>query len=98
MNKSSIYILNAYIPPASDELIYKSVQSSVDYVVGFLESGDDVIFVGDFNLPDVSWILSEDNTYLSGFNVSSNQNPDFLDSIYSDLQQVSCITNLHAKQ
>ena len=97
LNKSFVYIINTYIPPASTELVYQSVLKSIDYVVGFLESRDEIIVMGDFNLPEVSWVLSDNKMSLNG-HTSINKNQDFLDSINSDLQQISCIKNRFEKQ
>ena len=52
--KSSVFIINLYLPPNTNDKVYTTVIDALDYVLEFLEGTDEIIIVGDFNLPDES--------------------------------------------
>ena len=52
--KSSDFIINLYLPPNTNDKVYRTVIVALDYFLEFLEGTDEIIIVEDFNLPGVS--------------------------------------------
>lgn len=94
-----LFIINMYIPPKSPLEIYNIASNAINYVSDNCDPLDDILLAGDFNLPDLEWTLSDDETCLMATNVSSPQEVLFVDNVIScDLQQVSCIKNNISRQ
>lgn len=95
IESKDFYILNVYIPPKSPAAIYFEVSLALDHVIVTAGFNSNILLVGDFNLPNVNWIPSEDESYFEASSTSSQQELLLLDNIIcTDLQQVSCIKNL----
>ena len=79
-----ITLCTIYVPPNSGDDYHKSLLSSLAHVASFADS---VIFVGDFNLPDICW---SSLIGLSPFSIS------FCDFVYEyNLSQlVECPTHI----
>ena len=86
-----IFITCSYIPPASSMDIYESHLEAIQFVVKKSKPNDMIIVLGDFNLPNVSWIRTPDSNYL---NPSTDTNIQLLDSIADlGLFQVNRVAN-----
>jgi hypothetical protein len=96
--KSSVFVINLYLPPNSNDKIYKTVINALDYVLEFLEGNDEIIIVGDFNLPGVAWTPSEDGNHFVSSEICSRKDREFVDSICCDMQQQSNVKNPFNKQ
>ena len=68
-NQSELVMCNYYVPPNSGESYLNSL---LIYFSDLLSCYDNVIFTGDFNLPDINW------SSLSAHSSSSNAFCDFI--------------------
>ncbi|XP_055838022.1 uncharacterized protein LOC129906323, partial [Episyrphus balteatus] len=89
-----VYIINVYIPPKSSNVVYSELSMAINYIMDLYCSNSNILLVGDFKLPHIDWILSEDESCQEGSLTSSQTELAFLDKIITaDLQQISCIKN-----
>ena len=89
LRKSSLFIINLYLPPNSNDKVYTTVIEALDYVLEFLEGTDEIIIVGDFNLPGVAWTPLEVGNHFLSSDICSQKNREFVDSFCCDMQQLS---------
>ena len=68
-NAKSISICSIYIPP---NLTTDTFQPIITYLSDFMETSDNVILLGDFNLPDINW------STLTGSTTTSQSFCDFI--------------------
>jgi len=71
-NKKSTYIYCSYIRPNSPVSDYIKISSTIDKVLEKMAKVDDIFILGDFNLPGLSWIRSEDNFYYDPINITTD--------------------------
>uniref|UniRef100_A0A1B0FRF5 Uncharacterized protein n=1 Tax=Glossina morsitans morsitans TaxID=37546 RepID=A0A1B0FRF5_GLOMM len=60
LHTCNVYIICSYIPLASDIAIYLEHLSLIKIVTSRLKLNDKLIVLGDFKLPNDSWILNDD--------------------------------------
>ena len=53
--QSEITLICTYLPPTSTDAHYNELLSSITS----LSDNQDIIIVGDFNLPDVNWVNTD---------------------------------------
>lgn len=101
-----IYVVNCYIPPSSQNRqfpngknIFENLTLHLDYLEDIRKPGDEVILLGDFNLPSVDWVYSrEDDTCLPTGDFSAKIS-DFLDNLScSGFWQSSIVKNSLGRQ
>lgn len=61
LNSSFLFIIIVYIPPGSSSALYDNYIKSIEAVNELAGSKDDLIVVGDFNLPHLSWTSPDDD-------------------------------------
>ncbi|XP_055840378.1 uncharacterized protein LOC129907931 [Episyrphus balteatus] len=89
-----LFVLNVYIPPKTSPSTFAELSIALDFVFGIADLDSSILLLGDFNLLNIDWVPSEDESYLEASSTSSQQELHLLDNIIStDLQQVSCIKN-----
>jgi len=55
-----IYLTCSYIPPTSDSIVYLNHLCAIQFVMSSFGYADQIIAMGDFNLPHFSWIPCDD--------------------------------------
>ena len=82
-----------YVPPSSDIDVYDAVIKCIQHVSSEICGMDDeVLVLGDFNLPNVDWNESLDGDYYIPFGVTSEIEKQFLDGISArGLRQINSI-------
>lgn len=100
LKQKYLFILCLYIKPGQPSSNYQLIVDAVDHIYSLLGSPDDLIVVGDFNLPKLSWSVSEDDS--SHFVVSSEMSitEALITDNFSgcDLKQISGINNFMGRQ
>ena len=56
----SIFIGAAYIPPGAETSTYEACCNETDLSLSSMRQTDDAIFLGDFNIPGISWVEDTD--------------------------------------
>lgn len=74
----------AYVPPKSSIEVYKKCWDEIELVLAMVRHEDEVLLLGDYNLPDVGWVEDDDIplTYVP-VHVSGTEATRFLDRIMS---------------
>jgi len=86
--KRKIFFICSYISPGSEFNVYLLHLSAIHSISLLLET-DQLIVLGDFNLPNISWLESKDSLAM----IPRMQN-DFIDGLVElSLQQVNRIPN-----
>ena len=95
INGGRIFIFCVYVPPASAIHLYNEIIECINYITDVLcEDEDEILILGDFNLPKVDWVTSEDDDYMLSLNVTSEIEHTFLDGLSSaGLHQINNIAN-----
>lgn len=97
IKNKSIYIICCYIPPSSPLTVYSDHLKAINTILNKLKSTDNVILVGDFNLPSVSWIATPDSNNLVPTR-SSDSSAEFINSLFDNcLFQVNSIRNSYGR-
>lgn len=78
-NKTIHWIYNAYISPNSDLSIYERHLECINQIK--IAPKELLIVVGDFNLPNVAWILNEENCDYYPTNYGNRKPEHFLFSM-----------------
>lgn len=92
--KRFLYILCCYIRPSQSIDGYQHAVDAFDSILDAVDPSDTVIIVGDFNLPYLKWVQSNDESHFIASNPSSNKEILFTDCLSdSGLFQLSGITN-----
>jgi len=97
-NSYSLFLINCYVPPKSGSEIFSNLLFCIHTVVKLLNPSDKILVIGDFNLPQITWIPNEDCYF-----IPKNDLKDFLSSFVdyfnsNDLQQFSHIKNFQNNQ
>lgn len=94
ISKRNIYVLCCYIRPSQPIQGYQLAIDAIDSLLIDVDPCDIVIVLGDFNLPDLQWALSDDETHYVAINPSSDKEFLFIDCLSdSGLHQLSGVTN-----
>ena len=56
----SMFIRAAYIPPGAEISTYEACCDETEMSLSSMKQRDDAIFLGDFNIPDISWVEDTD--------------------------------------
>lgn len=89
-----LFVLNVYIPPKSPASVYTELSLALDFIFSLASLDSKILLLGDFNLPHIEWVPSDDESYFEASTSSPQQELQMLDNIIStDLQQISCIRN-----
>jgi hypothetical protein len=81
--KKLIYVIGLYIPPASEPEVYTKYTQSVYNICSKINMEDNVLILGDFNLPDVKWAHDADVNYVIPYNVTSSVETVCIDCLLS---------------
>lgn len=93
-----LYILCCYIHPSQPITTYQLATDAVDSLFDAIDPCDDVITLGDFNLPNLQWTLSDDESHFVP-NATSDKELLLTDRLCdSGLLQVSGIRNYLDRQ
>lgn len=65
LSTKRLFIMNVYIPPNSPSDIYDTFSGAVEFVSDQLLPSDDLIVVGDFNMPSLDWSFVDSDDFLS---------------------------------
>lgn len=96
--KYSMYIFLSYIPPASHVDVYTKHLENILLLAGNANYNDNFIVLGDYNLPGISWKFDSDDKILIPFNISSEAERIFVDSLMlNNFTQINCVPNSHGK-
>lgn len=89
----SLYIICSYIPPDSPNDIYDENLKAVNLISKMLKPYDNLMLIGDFNIPSLSWQHElESNNLVPIF--SSDKNEDFINGLHANcLYQINNVTN-----
>lgn len=94
----SIYMFLAYIPPKSNLDLYNRYTASLQYVNDMMNHCDELICLGDFNLPHVRWERSVEDDLLFPVFGNSSLDSTVIDNIHSmNLQQHNGTLNRNGK-
>ena len=96
----TIYITCSYIPPNSDSNIYLKHSELIKNVSHIHSPNSELICLGDFNLPNTSWILDDDTAHYVPVSstVRSNDMENFWQNIFDlGLFQINNIYNFKGK-
>lgn len=79
--------------------LYDILISCVDHILNMTNNGDELLLLGDFNLPNSKWVANEDDdNYLPEGNPNYRESC-FLNSLFSlGLNQMSGVTNVLGRQ
>lgn len=78
-NKKYLFICCIYIAPGLSLDIYLKYVNCISYVINLMNRNDNIIILGDFNLPKVNWI---NNGFLNFIPIAScNKGRQFLENI-----------------
>lgn len=92
--KRFLYIFCCYIRPSQPIIGYQHAVDAFDSILDVVDPSDTVVTVGDFNLPNLKWVKSNDDSYYFASNPSSDKEVLFTDCLSdSGLFQISGITN-----
>ena len=83
----TIYFCCVYIPSGSLVSVYQDYAIVFDKVFSYINAGfnEVIIFLGDFNLPAVNWVVDEDNhTVFLPMNITSESEKCIIDTVLSN--------------
>ena len=94
VNGRYVYLGCLYIPPRSDKSLYTEHLAVIEKVIVLMKPTDNMFLFGDFNLPNVQWLLDADN-YPCYTHMNASELESFvIDSLLvNGLNQVSGISN-----
>lgn len=94
-----ILIVTFYIPPADDGTSYESLLRMLESLCNNLSPSDEVLCMGDFNIPRASWCYSAaDDCVISDCSTARSYEKDFLDGVSAaGLSQASLVVNEFGK-
>lgn len=99
LNRRCLYLLCFYIRPDQPATVYQNAVDAVDYVFEATNSEDEIIVLGDFNLPHLQWVESDDARYLISSNSVSDKENIITDRMSdSGLHQLSNVKNNLGRQ
>ena len=85
-----LFISCSYIPPNSNMDVYNKHSTAIHEISQLLDSSDYLVVLGDFNLPNINWII-DDNSWRCSPSTSTN---NFLDELFGlSLSQINKIMN-----
>lgn len=94
LTKRCMFVLCCYIPPTQPVVVYSNFADAIDYLDNLSNPEDDIIVLGDFNLPRLSWCVSADEISSVPNNATSEKEILFTDRLQaSGLFQMSNIKN-----
>lgn len=89
-----IFISASYIPPLSPVEVYKAHINNCCTILSNRSDSQNVIIVGDFNLPNVKWSYDSDINQLIPYQVSSESECEVLDTCAEfNLNQINDVYN-----
>lgn len=99
LHKHCLYILCCYIKPGQPTGVYQNMVDVFDHLFESIDPCDNIIILGDFNLPDLQWEESDDGGYFISVNSVSEKEMLLTDRL-SDLglHQVSNVKNNLGRQ
>lgn len=84
-----IFVGVVYIPPNSNDIVYNEFFESYYSINSTLNEFDSILVFGDFNRPNLSFILDESDKCLLPANLSNDIDFALVDTFYgNDLQQI----------
>lgn len=99
ISKYSLFIICCYLRPSQPTQCYQLAIDAFDSIFDAADSSDVVIIFGDFNLPNLQWVLSEEESYYIALNPTSEKEVLFTDCLSDlDLYQLSGVKNNLGRQ
>lgn len=79
IQNKKLFIICIYIPPGSSIEVYNKCYQTILYISNMIEPDDHLIIMGDFNLPQVSWLpdVEDPNILLPHFESNNHENVFF---------------------
>ncbi|KAL1395138.1 hypothetical protein pipiens_011461 [Culex pipiens pipiens] len=94
----TLFVCCVYIPPNSDATIYTQHSSCVQQLCDLAQGPDEVIVVGDYNVPNLSWHFDEDiNGYLPSGQSTEQEVALIEDVLGTGLQQMFDLPNANGR-
>lgn len=91
-------IINLYIKPNSCPDVYARYVAAVEEVLDKCNEEDDALIVGDFNLPSLKWLLSDEEMFYEAANVTHDLESHLIDSFSAyHLQQMNGVSNMRGR-
>ncbi|XP_075158154.1 uncharacterized protein LOC142231432 [Haematobia irritans] len=81
--KREFLFILSYVPPQSSYEVYKLHLLNVEFIMGSLQDHQTVCVLGDFNLGNIVWEFCETEKMLQPFNITTNIESFFVDTLYS---------------
>ena len=89
-----LFLFNVYIPPTSAVSYYNNFIECIIYISKIRSDGDEILVLGDFNLPLVEWVPSDEGDYLEPSNITSEVESFTVDNMTAlGFQQINDIKN-----
>lgn len=93
-NMHDVYVIISYIPPKSSFELYKTHIDNCSFIINNLKENQHIIILGDFNLPNINWLLDSDENCLIPFNVTSECESVVVDTLAElGLKQINNFRN-----
>ncbi|KAL1381013.1 hypothetical protein pipiens_013780 [Culex pipiens pipiens] len=94
----TLFVCCVYIPPNSDATIYTQHSSCVQQLCDLAQGPDEVIVVGDYNVPNLTWHFDEDiNGYLPSGQSTEQEVALIEDVLGTGLQQMFDLPNANGR-
>ena len=98
LSGKTLFVCCVYIPPNSEASIYTQHSSCVQQLCDLAQSTDDVVVVGDYNVPNLTWHFDEDfNAYLPSGQSTEQEVALIEDVLGTGLQQVFDLPNANGR-
>ena len=99
LSSHALFVVLCYIPPSSSFEVYQLLIDAIIFINDMLGPADNLVVFGDFNLPHLTWTLSEDTTHLCSSNASSRVEVEVIDNFKACcLEQISPVLNSLSRQ
>lgn len=80
-NAFNLYVCVVYIPPGSDEVIYNNHVEYLEKLCEQIDTKDQLIVLGDYNLPHIQWSHNVDDDILCPGNISNIKESTLVDGM-----------------
>lgn len=98
LESGHLFIISAYIPPSSNNDAYEKLNDCIENIYELMEPEDEILIVGDFNLPNLNWTKIDDDNFHVPINASSLNELTCIDGMSScGLSQFNGLRNRFGK-
>ena len=99
LSSHALFVALCYIPPSSSFKVYQLLIDAIISINDMLSPVDNLVVLGDFNLPHLTWAQSEESTHLCTSNASSRVEVEVIDNFkVCNLEQISPDLNSMSRQ